>query len=226
MSSKSMVPKKPKTDDAPGAGSDDKTADWCTSGGKRHNWKRWHQYTPIKKYRCDRAGCGFFKKCWLKCEDANTTCNGCHVIGHKRWWMQICRLTENRRFSLINQSKKKRSASPQLGVALLKKLDGSTDIIELIMNKLACCSNDNTPKMWRIIWSTRCRKVQVNIDQIHDKSAQEARQLAQKKGGKHSLSRGRISKLWKINKFFQSFGTLGQLFKISPCLAKCTIVLG
>ena len=182
MSSKSMVPKKPTTDDVPDAGSDDKTADWCTNGGKRHNWKQWHQYTPIKKYRCDRAGCGFFKKCWLKCEDADTTCNGCHVIGHKRWWMQICGSAENSRFSLINQSKRKRSASSQLGVALQKKLDGSTDIIVLIMcslqlcvNKLACCSNDEYVED-KLEYKVQ---VQVNIDQMHDKSAQEARQLAQ-----------------------------------------------
>jgi hypothetical protein len=60
-------------------------AAWCTNGGDRHDWQRWHQYTPVNKYRCGREGCGFFKKCWPKCKDADTTCNGCHVIGHKRW---------------------------------------------------------------------------------------------------------------------------------------------
>jgi hypothetical protein len=63
----------------------DDQAKWCINGGDRHDWHRWHKFTPIKKYRCGRAGCGFFKKCWLKCEDADTTCGGCHVIGHKRW---------------------------------------------------------------------------------------------------------------------------------------------
>ena len=58
---------------------------WCTSGGDRHDWQRWHQFTPVKKYRCAREGCGFFKKCWLKCNTSDTSCNGCHVIGHKRW---------------------------------------------------------------------------------------------------------------------------------------------
>ena len=61
------------------------TAKWCTNGGDLHDWKQWHKYTPVKKYRCERKGCGFFKKCWKKCTDAETTCNGCHVIGHKRW---------------------------------------------------------------------------------------------------------------------------------------------
>mmetsp|Transcript_97684 Transcript_97684/g.168418 ORF Transcript_97684/g.168418 Transcript_97684/m.168418 type:complete len:98 (+) Transcript_97684:92-385(+) len=63
---------------------DDK-GNWCTNGGDRHAWKRWHEFTPFKKYRCERKGCGFFKKCWMKCVDADTTCKGCHVIGHKRW---------------------------------------------------------------------------------------------------------------------------------------------
>ena len=63
----------------------DNKADWCTNGGVRHDWTQWHKFTPVKKYRCERGGCGFFKKCWLKCELADTTCNGCHVIGHKRW---------------------------------------------------------------------------------------------------------------------------------------------
>jgi len=50
-----------------------------------HSWRRWHAYTPAKKYFCDREGCGYFKKCWPKCAAADTTCNGCHVVGHKRW---------------------------------------------------------------------------------------------------------------------------------------------
>mmetsp|Transcript_3764 Transcript_3764/g.13177 ORF Transcript_3764/g.13177 Transcript_3764/m.13177 type:complete len:91 (+) Transcript_3764:163-435(+) len=67
------------------AGVGDDPTEWCTSGGSRHIWERWHEYTPVKKYRCVREGCGYFKKCWLKCATADTTCNGCHVIGHKRW---------------------------------------------------------------------------------------------------------------------------------------------
>ena len=64
---------------------DDKS-NWCTTkGGKRHDWKRWHNYTPVKKYFCARPGCGFFKKCWEKCKDSDTICNGCHVIGHRRF---------------------------------------------------------------------------------------------------------------------------------------------
>ena len=62
-------------------------ATWCTHGGDLHDWQRWHHFTPVKKFRCQRPGCGFFKKCWLKCESSETTCQGCHVIGHKRWWL-------------------------------------------------------------------------------------------------------------------------------------------
>ena len=61
-------------------------SNWCTNGGKRHDWKRWRSdFTPVAKYKCEREGCGFFKKCWLKCKDKDTTCNGCHIIGHQRW---------------------------------------------------------------------------------------------------------------------------------------------
>ena len=35
---------------------DDDKANWCINGGNRHDWKRWHNYTPVKKYRCERAG--------------------------------------------------------------------------------------------------------------------------------------------------------------------------
>ena len=59
---------------------------WCINGGKKHDWKRWQSnYTPAAKFKCERKGCGFFKKCWHKCKDKDTTCNGCHVVGHKRW---------------------------------------------------------------------------------------------------------------------------------------------
>ena len=55
-----------------------------TPCGKKHEWKQWTQYvTHCKKFRCEREGCGFFKKCWAKCVDID--CNGCHVIAHKRW---------------------------------------------------------------------------------------------------------------------------------------------
>ena len=60
-------------------------SEWCTNGGSKHDWQRWHNFTPVKKYRCLRKGCGFFKKCWMKCSTADTTCTGCHVIQHKRW---------------------------------------------------------------------------------------------------------------------------------------------
>ena len=57
---------------------------WCTRGGGKHDWKQWHKYVKhCRKYRCERAGCGYFKKCWTKCADID--CKGCHVIGHKRW---------------------------------------------------------------------------------------------------------------------------------------------
>ena len=56
-----------------------------TPCGKKHLWKQWtHYVTHCKKFRCEREGCGFFKKCWAKCEDID--CHGCHVIAHKRWW--------------------------------------------------------------------------------------------------------------------------------------------
>ena len=59
-----------------------------TPCGKKHLWKQWTQYvTHCKKFRCEREGCGFFKKCWAKCVDID--CNGCHVIAHKRWWSPI-----------------------------------------------------------------------------------------------------------------------------------------
>ena len=62
------------------------STNWCTSGGERHDWRRWRSdFTPVAKFKCEREGCGFFKKCWLKCKDKDTTCNGCHVIGHQRW---------------------------------------------------------------------------------------------------------------------------------------------
>ena len=64
-------------------GSEDRGS-WCTNGGDKHDWKQWHEYVKhCRKYRCKREGCGFFKKCWIKCEDID--CKGCHVIGHKRW---------------------------------------------------------------------------------------------------------------------------------------------
>ena len=60
------------------------SSDWCTAGGEKHDWKQWHRYvTHCRKYRCERNGCGFFKKCWTKC--VNIDCTGCHVIGHKRF---------------------------------------------------------------------------------------------------------------------------------------------
>ena len=63
----------------------DEEETWCINGGESHKWERWQMYTPAKKYKCIRQGCGFFKKCWQRCELADTTCKGCHVIGHKRW---------------------------------------------------------------------------------------------------------------------------------------------
>ena len=55
-----------------------------TPCGDKHEWKQMSEYVKhCKKFRCERDGCGFFKKCWTACEDIN--CKGCHVIGHKRW---------------------------------------------------------------------------------------------------------------------------------------------
>ena len=52
--------------------------------GGKHQWKQWTKHvTHCTKYRCEREGCGFFKKCWKKCEDID--CKGCHVPAHKRW---------------------------------------------------------------------------------------------------------------------------------------------
>ena len=65
---------------------------WQTKGrpnlsspcGEKHQWKQWTKHiTHCTKYRCEREGCGFFKKCWKKCEDID--CKGCHVPAHKRW---------------------------------------------------------------------------------------------------------------------------------------------
>ena len=56
----------------------------ATSCGDKHQWKQWTEYVKhCKKFRCEREGCGFFKKCWTVCEDID--CKGCHVPGHKRW---------------------------------------------------------------------------------------------------------------------------------------------
>ena len=55
-----------------------------TPCGDAHEWKQWTEYVKhCKKFRCEREGCGFFKKCWTSCEDIN--CIGCHVPAHKRW---------------------------------------------------------------------------------------------------------------------------------------------
>ena len=55
-----------------------------TSCGNKHQWVQWTEYVKhCKKYRCEREGCGFFKKCWATCEDID--CKGCHVPAHKRW---------------------------------------------------------------------------------------------------------------------------------------------
>ena len=63
----------------------DDESSWCINGGPKHDWKRWKSdYTPAAKFKCERKGCGFFKKCWHKCEDKDTTCTGCHIIQHKR----------------------------------------------------------------------------------------------------------------------------------------------
>mmetsp|Transcript_15352 Transcript_15352/g.37238 ORF Transcript_15352/g.37238 Transcript_15352/m.37238 type:complete len:90 (+) Transcript_15352:182-451(+) len=58
--------------------------DLASPCGDTHDWKQWTEYVKhCKKYRCEREGCGFFKKCWTACEDIN--CKGCHVPAHKRW---------------------------------------------------------------------------------------------------------------------------------------------
>ena len=69
---------------------------WVSKGGRRpnlstpcgedgkHEWEQWTKYVKhCKKFRCTREGCGFFKKCWVKC--TNVECPGCHVPAHKRW---------------------------------------------------------------------------------------------------------------------------------------------
>ena len=56
----------------------------ATPYGDKHQWKQWTEYVKhCTKYRCEREGCGFFKKCWTKCADID--CKGCHVPAHKRW---------------------------------------------------------------------------------------------------------------------------------------------
>ena len=56
----------------------------ATPCGDKHQWKQWTEYVKhCTKYRCEREGCGFFKKCWTKCADID--CKGCHVPAHKRW---------------------------------------------------------------------------------------------------------------------------------------------
>ena len=53
-------------------------------GAGPHEWKQWGEYVKhCKKFYCEREGCGYFKKCWTKCEDIN--CPGCHVPAHKRF---------------------------------------------------------------------------------------------------------------------------------------------
>ena len=55
-----------------------------TPCGDKHEWAQWTEFVShCKKYRCEREGCGFFKKCWTKCKDID--CTGCHVPAHKRW---------------------------------------------------------------------------------------------------------------------------------------------
>ena len=55
-----------------------------TPCGDKHEWKQWTDYVKhCKKFRCEREGCGYFKKCWTACE--NIDCKGCHVPAHKRW---------------------------------------------------------------------------------------------------------------------------------------------
>ena len=59
-------------------------ADLFTPCGDKHEWKQWTEFVKhCNKFRCEREGCGFFKKCWAKCK--NIDCKGCHVPGHKRW---------------------------------------------------------------------------------------------------------------------------------------------
>ena len=56
----------------------------CTPCGEKHEWVQWTEYVKhCKKFRCEREGCGYFKKCWTSCE--NIDCKGCHVPAHKRW---------------------------------------------------------------------------------------------------------------------------------------------
>ena len=56
----------------------------CTPCGDKHEWKQWTEYVKhCNKFRCEREGCGYFKKCWAACEDID--CPGCHVPAHKRW---------------------------------------------------------------------------------------------------------------------------------------------
>ena len=58
--------------------------DLGTPCGDKHEWKQMSDYVKhCRKYRCEREGCGFFKKCWTACNDID--CKGCHVPGHKRW---------------------------------------------------------------------------------------------------------------------------------------------
>ena len=59
-------------------------ADLGTPCGDKHEWKQMSEFVKhCRKYRCEREGCGFFKKCWTKCADID--CKGCHVPAHKRW---------------------------------------------------------------------------------------------------------------------------------------------
>jgi hypothetical protein len=55
-----------------------------TPCGEKHSWKQMSDFVKhCRKYKCEREGCGFFKKCWTACTDID--CKGCHVPGHKRW---------------------------------------------------------------------------------------------------------------------------------------------
>ena len=59
-------------------------ANLSTPCGNNHDWQQWTEYVKhCRKYRCEREGCGFFKKCWTVCDDID--CKGCHVPAHKRW---------------------------------------------------------------------------------------------------------------------------------------------
>ena len=45
-----------------------------TPCSEKHEWKQWTEYVKhCKKFRCDREGCGFFKKCWTACEAVSYT---------------------------------------------------------------------------------------------------------------------------------------------------------